>query len=212
MSGDGAYFAHNGSVAGQGRIWIPSGKGGGCVTNGPFKNMKVNLGPNSPTQSGITPIGGTHTYNPRCLRRDISPYASQTWTTTPQIAKLILTKDTKAFQDNINGDFAAGNLGIHSAGHYTIGGDPGADFSASPGDPVFYLHHAMVDRTYWIHQTLRLPQSLTDLDGTNTIFNNPPSAETTLDDVIGMGREAPEIKIRDAMNTVGGSPFCYIYL
>lgn len=174
--------------------------------------MVVNLGPIQPTQDGVIKSESSYAWNPRCLKRDLSPYAASTWTTTPQIATLILTNSTKAFQDNINGDFAAGNLGIHSAGHYTIGGDPGADFFASPGDPAFFLHHAMIDRTYWIHQALHLPQSLTDLDGTNTIFNNPPSPETTLDDLIGMGREAPLIKIGDAMNTVGGTPFCYIYL
>lgn len=36
MSGDGAYFEHNGTVIGPGDVFIPSGKGGGCVTNGPF--------------------------------------------------------------------------------------------------------------------------------------------------------------------------------
>lgn len=175
-------------------------------------SMKVNLGPIQPTQDGIVKSPSTYAYNPRCLKRDLSAYAATHWTTTPQIAALILTPNVKAFQDNINGDFNAGNLGIHSAGHYTIGGDPGADFFGSPGDPAFYLHHAMVDRAYWIHQTLNMPQSLTDLDGYRTIFNNPPSNETTLDDLIGMGREGKEIPIRDAMNTIGGTPFCYIYL
>lgn len=36
LGGDGEYFAHNGSVVGAGRIWLPSGKGGGCVKSGPF--------------------------------------------------------------------------------------------------------------------------------------------------------------------------------
>jgi len=36
LGGDGEYFAHNGSVVGAGRVWLPSGKGGGCVKSGPF--------------------------------------------------------------------------------------------------------------------------------------------------------------------------------
>jgi tyrosinase len=175
--------------------------------------MKVNMGPMQPSQDGITAnTAGFYAYNPRCLKRDISAYAASTWTTTKQIVTLITTRGVKAFQDNINGNFAAGNLGIHSAGHYTMGGDPGSDFYASPGDPAFYLHHAMVDRAYFIHQTLNFPGSLTDLDGTLTVFNNPPTRETALEDLIGMGPEAKEITIRDAMSTVGGSPFCYVYL
>ena len=33
---DGEFFAHNGSIAGAGTVWIPSGKGGGCMQGGPF--------------------------------------------------------------------------------------------------------------------------------------------------------------------------------
>jgi tyrosinase len=36
MGGDGEYFAHNGSIAGAGQVWLPSGEGGGCVKSGPF--------------------------------------------------------------------------------------------------------------------------------------------------------------------------------
>jgi hypothetical protein len=37
LGGDGEFRAHNGSLAGQKKIFIPSGKGGGCVKSGPFK-------------------------------------------------------------------------------------------------------------------------------------------------------------------------------
>ena len=29
LGGDGEFFAHNGSIAGNGKVWLPSGKGGG---------------------------------------------------------------------------------------------------------------------------------------------------------------------------------------
>jgi hypothetical protein len=37
MGSDGSFAKHNGSVGGAGKIFLPSGKGGGCITNGPFK-------------------------------------------------------------------------------------------------------------------------------------------------------------------------------
>jgi tyrosinase len=37
MSGDGAYVAHNGSLGGSNNIYLPSGNGGGCLKDGPFK-------------------------------------------------------------------------------------------------------------------------------------------------------------------------------
>lgn len=37
MGGDGEFVQHNGSVGGGGAIFLPSGKGGGCIKSGPFK-------------------------------------------------------------------------------------------------------------------------------------------------------------------------------
>jgi tyrosinase len=37
MGSDGAFVKHNGSVGGAGKIFLPSGEGGGCITSGPFK-------------------------------------------------------------------------------------------------------------------------------------------------------------------------------
>jgi tyrosinase len=36
LGGDGELFAHNGSLVAAGKVWLPSGKGGGCVKSGPF--------------------------------------------------------------------------------------------------------------------------------------------------------------------------------
>jgi tyrosinase len=37
MGSDGAFVKHNGSVGGAGKVFLPSGQGGGCITGGPFK-------------------------------------------------------------------------------------------------------------------------------------------------------------------------------
>lgn len=47
-----------------------------------------------------------------------------------------------------------------------MGGDPGRDLFVSPGDPAFYFHHAMIDRTWWIWQMLNATSRLTALSGT----------------------------------------------
>lgn len=38
---------------------------------------------------------------------------------------------------------------------------------ASPGDPVFYLHHTWLDKVWWDWQALDLPSRLTDMGGRN---------------------------------------------
>jgi len=79
-------------------------------------------------------------------------------------------------------------------------------------DPYFYLHHAQIDRTYWIWQNQNLAERQYAIAGTITLDNDPPSRNTTLEDIIELGVNAPEgITIKDAMSTMAG-PFCYIYL
>ena len=36
---------------------------------------------------------------------------------------------------------------------------------ASPGDPIFYLHHTWLDKVFWGWQALDLPARLTDMGG-----------------------------------------------
>ena len=59
------------------------------------------------------------------------------------VATLIKNANTfYNFSTTMQGDFPNGFLGVHTAGHFTIGGDPGGDLFASPGDPMFFLHHS----------------------------------------------------------------------
>ena len=39
------------------------------------------------------------------------------------------------------------DYGTHAGGHYPIGSQM-ADFFASPADPVFWLHHGIIDRVW----------------------------------------------------------------
>ncbi|THX42284.1 Di-copper centre-containing protein [Aureobasidium pullulans] len=222
ISGNGEYRNHTGasipSVATP-FIQLPAGSGGGCVTSGPFKNMTVNLGPLAPVFDDITPnprpdgLG----YNPRCLRRDIGVYAASIASTDANSTDLIRENNYIGdFQTTMQGDFPAGLLGVHTAGHFFAGGDPGADIFSSPGDPWFWLHHAQIDRTWWIWQN-QDPASRSSVNGNNslagtiTLNNSPPSRNTRLDDVIDLGVNAESILIRDALSTTAG-PFCYVYV
>jgi tyrosinase len=175
------------------------------------ESWSVNLGPVSPALPNITPNPSPSGlgYNPRCLRRDISLAASSGWSKDADVAALIKNADTfYNFSTTMQGDFAAGYLGVHTAGHFTIGGDPGG---ASPGDPMFFLHHAMIDRTWWTWQNLDLEARLYAIGATVTLNNNPPSRNATLDDVIDLGFVGvPAVTIREASFALGG-PFCYIY-
>ena len=47
------------------------------------------------------------------------------------------------------GDFSSIVNGIHGSVHIWVGGTM-SDASVSPADPVFWLHHANLDRLWWV--------------------------------------------------------------
>ena len=90
--------------------------------------MTINMGPVLPTLTGIVPLPfeDWFSYNPRCLRRDINPSVSSKWSTIEEIVHLITQYNTiEGFQKRLQGDASKNVMGVHSAGHFTIGGDPG---------------------------------------------------------------------------------------
>ena len=89
-------------------------------------------------------------YNPRCLRRDISSYIPKKWFTTANLLNVTIGAGSRTHRDfwtEIQGRYPDGFLGLHTSGHYTMGGDA-TDLYLSVNDPVFWLHHAMLDCIY----------------------------------------------------------------
>ncbi|KAF2752065.1 Di-copper centre-containing protein [Sporormia fimetaria CBS 119925] len=221
MSGNGAKVEGQGNVilGGNGlpEIVLPSGSGGGCVTSGPFKDMKVNLGPVSMQLADGTTVNNPdqYAYNPRCLKRDLTDAINKRFANATSVVRLILENNNiEDFQMQMQGIPGSGDIGVHGGGHYSLGGDPGRDLFTSPGDPNFYLHHGMIDRVWWIWQTLskRTRTSSAGISGTGTFLNQPPSPPTTLDTPISMDYAfGPDVTVGDLMDTTGG-PLCYIYL
>ena len=166
MGSNGAYIPNRNGTAisafGLNAI-IPPVTGGGCVTTGPFKNHTVNLGPVAYAPYG--PDGGLG-YNLRCLVQDLAPgFSNQT--KTPDVVKLIEEpRDLFEFDDLFEG-----LSGVHAGGHFQMGG-VGIDAFSSPGDPVFYLHHAQVDRVWSIWHGLKPEERLDQVFGTSTAFNS----------------------------------------
>lgn len=222
MSGDGEYIPNRpdiilGASSGLPPIHIAAGSGGGCVKSGPFKDMKVNLGPAALDLPGgvVDARPKPLEHNPRCLKRDLSDAVNRRYANATSILGNILgPKTVQDFQMQMQGVPGSGELGVHGGGHYSLGGDPGRDVFTSPGDPAFYLHHAMIDRVWWIWQMLSPGErqyGKTALMGTNTFLNQPPSDATTFEDSVKMGWAGESRQIKDLMSTLAG-PFCYVYV
>ncbi len=84
----------------------------------------------------------------------------------------------------------------------------------SPGDPMFWLHHTMVDRTWWIWQNQKPTERVFLVNGTRTMLNNPPSDKATMEDVIDLAfvtpKDGPTYAMKHHVSSVAG-PYCYIY-
>lgn len=223
MSGDGDRTTQTGDIVLGGGdlppLVLPTGQGGGCVQTGPFKDMTVNLGPAAlaiPGNITITNPVGPLSYNPRCLRRDLTDAINRRYANATSILHTLRQPTIHAFQMTMQGIPGSGDIGIHGGGHYSLGGDPARDVFTSPGDPAFYLHHSMIDRVWWLWQTADPTRRIygdNAISGTHTFLNTPPSANVTLNTEIEMKYITNRVvMMRDLMSTTAAAgPFCYIY-
>ncbi|MCJ1263947.1 hypothetical protein MMC22_003818 [Lobaria immixta] len=191
---------------------IPAGTGGGCVITGPFANITVAFGQISPDlNAGILNNPHNLEYKPHCLRRNLSRRVADAVLNADRVDFLLSSPNISVFDQVLNVGVPGRVLGLHGGGHHSVGGDMG-DFFSSPGDPIFYLHHAQVDRLWTQWQQLDLKTRQYSLVGTGTVANYPPSPVFQLNDTIDLSKLSPEgpRPIRDFMSTVRG-PFCYEY-
>ncbi|KAK7913932.1 Di-copper centre-containing [Apiospora marii] len=170
------------------------GSASGCNTEGPFADYQVNLGPGTSTR-----------YNPRCLKRAVNRDAAQDCTADKTYSLITRSSSVSNFQDTMQGI-----PGVHVGGHFTMGGDPGGDINASPGDPAFYLHHAAIDRVWWLWQVQDLKTRLTAVGGNDLQTNRAGS----LKDTVSLGLLNGDVELGALLNTLGGNggEFCYIYM
>ncbi|KAF2744627.1 Di-copper centre-containing protein [Sporormia fimetaria CBS 119925] len=184
---------------------IPADLGGGCVTSGPFANMTVSLGPIGTVLTDVpkNPRADGFGSNPRCLRRDINRHASSMLYANYTYNLITQAETVDVFQKNMLGMPDKNDWGVHMAGHYAFGGDPGGDFYSSPGDPLFWFHHGMVDRIWWIWQ-MQDPETRM-----GALPDNPPAHDFV--DLNWTAERADTYDLNDSIGGYGGR-FCYIYV
>ncbi|KAG6073244.1 hypothetical protein E4U16_000680 [Claviceps sp. LM84 group G4] len=190
------------------KLYCPSGTGGGYVKRGPFAHWTLHLGPVIPmtVRNGMpvrpNPRPDGLGYNPRRMIRDFNN-------------TLLLEKNTYKIVNNMLTNMTDIHTfhpyfyrGPHLAGHLFISGYDN-DFYSSPGDPLFYFHHAQIDRIWSIWQALDFSKRENALDGTLTMSNVPPTRNVTLEDVMSFEFE-PSILVGKRMSPTKNG-LCYIY-
>ena len=213
MGSNGEYIAgRSDTYLGLQDLNFPPGTGGGCVYSGPFSNTTyiTNLGPiDSPYNNNVE---GEFDFNPRCLVRDLNSWFSSRYNTYEQVSDLVIGEDSvQYFQALMQGYLGDNKLGVHGGGHW-LGGGPSQleDFHSSPNDPVFYIHHAMIDRIWTVWQYMDRESRQEQIYGTSTLNNSPASPDMTLKDSLPFGLVTSDPVFGDLMDTLAG-PYCYRY-
>ncbi|KAG5305058.1 tyrosinase [Histoplasma capsulatum G186AR] len=180
---------------------------GGCITDGPFANY-------------TSPFGPGYELTVQCIDRKFDDDVSS-FTSRNQVDYCISQPDWISTWQCIEGN-------PHAGGHNGVGGQM-ARGGSSPGDPLFYLHHAWIDKLWWDWQSKDLPARLSEMGGTNLMRKDsgfrPPPPEypqpgampgdpgdtTTLNHVLFMFGIMENKIIADVMN-IHGSFLCYEYI
>ncbi|KAI1385607.1 Di-copper centre-containing protein [Hypoxylon trugodes] len=158
---------------------------GTCITSGTFGGLTLHIGPGS----GFTD---------HCLARAVDESLTGTVST-----QFVQDCNSRTSYDDMRG---CQELGPHAYGHNGIGAVM-AEVQASPGDPIFFMHHLFVDHSFRIWQNA-------DASRTTTINGcadaNNPCTPITMDYVLSSNGLRPNTTISAVMDTLGGD-LCYRY-
>ncbi|KAF5325995.1 hypothetical protein D9611_000744 [Ephemerocybe angulata] len=167
----------------------------GCVADGPFAWPKLTLH-----------VGPGRRRMDHCLTRGIDE-AHRTLFTREAVEGILGWETYDGFWNALDGRPYKKDWRLHDGGHLTVGGDM-TSFYSSPNDPLFYLHHAGLDRVWWTWQHANPKKRLQEIGGRSS--PNPPYGVVTLDYPLEFAGFAPTVPIRDAID-VGYEPYCYAY-
>ncbi|KAK0657072.1 hypothetical protein B0T16DRAFT_400842 [Cercophora newfieldiana] len=185
---------------------VPGRTGGGCVETGPFAGIPdlVHLGPSASV-----------TYDPQCLKRDFSPYFAARYLGMNQTQLTLSQPDFGWFARIVEGGPDYELSGVHGGGHYGVGGSLGqmGNLYLSPVDPIFWLHHANLDRVWWSWQKLNLSVRLTDISGPVQMMDYA-GPNVTLAYPLSVGVSGADVTVEEVMNVKAcgaGGVLCYDY-
>jgi tyrosinase len=191
---------------------IPHGSGGGCISSGPFAYMETVMAPIpiSVLIEGEDLPPTAFDYVPSCLTRDLNTFSAQTWCNQTAVIQAVHAPDADTLDVLLNGVIGGTSLGLHSGAHFTMG-SPASNIFVSAMDPIWYPLHTYLDKIYYSWQ-MNNPSVASDLTGTMTALDLPPSDTVTLQSIEpDWGYfQLESIQVGELISTTAG-PFCYTY-
>ncbi|KAI0835965.1 Di-copper centre-containing protein [Hypoxylon sp. FL0890] len=158
---------------------------GTCIQSGTFGGLTLHIGPGS----GFTD---------HCLARAVDESLTATVS-----ASFVQDCNSRTSYDDMRG---CQELGPHAYGHNGVGAVM-AEVQASPGDPIFFMHHLFVDHSFRIWQNANASRTTTINGCSDT---NNPCTPITMDTVLTSNGLRPDTTVGQVMDTLGGY-LCYRY-
>ncbi|KAH6991259.1 monooxygenase [Ilyonectria sp. MPI-CAGE-AT-0026] len=175
-----------------------------CVIDGPFANTNLTLGPGWPYSADIGD-------RPHCFTREFNGGWGNDENGDPIIGDMQASAYNSKVMNTIYGfdtfaDMVSMLEGLpHAQVHSVIFGDMGP--ATSPNEPLFFLHHANIDRA-WAKWQGRNATRLADYTGFQDPDRSIPASITDTMPVMALADTEPVVK--DYMDTQAG-PLCYTY-
>ncbi|KAG5761764.1 hypothetical protein H9Q72_010133 [Fusarium xylarioides] len=169
-----------------------------CVSDGPFAKLRPEYLETEPRKL----TDGGH-----CLHRNLPEVDEPDAFAT--MAKVFGPEGVEEVQASGNWSHYAWALegGPHGSIHACLGGEMNP--TTSPNEPLFFMHHAQIDRLWWLWQKENSTR-LTEYNGLYKNINQTEQHEVSLDDVLMMGGIDEDLTVGDVMDTTKG-PLCYTY-
>lgn len=171
---------------------VPSVGEGHCVQDGPFADLR--------------PIIYNHTYVTHCLSRGFNDPKRNITGQIPgeqyrpeAIGEILRISEYEEFGKRVEER-------LHNGLHQSVGGDFRAMTAAN--DPLFYVHHASLDRMWWRWQWEHPEVRLEEYSGKH-MFNSTPG-EASVEDWLLYGGFTEDVQVKRAMSTESGE-LCYRY-
>ncbi|XEV04882.1 hypothetical protein FSHL1_010169 [Fusarium sambucinum] len=176
--------------------------GGNCVMDGPFANATRHWQSKS-NGHGFKILRNTH-----CLSRGFQTGKKKSMLGNRVTATAINTVlGMPTYEEFVDG--------LEVQAHNSIPQFVQGDFYGltAPNDPVFYLHHAQVDRLWWLWQQQDAENRANTYQGPERnvrVYGNESLIGSSLEDVISLGNVSKPVRVHDVMKTES-QVLCYRY-
>ncbi|KAK3396984.1 hypothetical protein B0T20DRAFT_356175 [Sordaria brevicollis] len=202
LGGNGVYIPSESLTPEQNPFNLTGRTGGGCVQSGAFtpdKGFSVNLNRTDPQRT-----------DSHCLTRDFMEGVARDLLKHEVVEELMEKTNFTDFARRMEGLPSFDYPNVHGGGHFGVGGVLGTlgDAFNSPGDPIFYLHHANVDRLWTLWQ-LQNPEYVMSVGGPIVPFDYE-GAQVDLDFEVNLNELGPSRKLAELQYT-RGPLMCYVY-